>query len=330
MTTGPTPSREDVDRRAATAEAAPTAPANAAPAPLFTDPVFDGPTDPTVVHDPATGLWHLFYTQRRANQPDAGVAWVHGTDIGHATSPDGREWTYAGTCLGGSGDTWWAPEILRHDGRWHMYVTHLEGVREDWSGPAEIRHYTSDDLDAWTYRSTLGVDSERAIDATVHPLPDGGWRMWFKDERRESRIYAADSEDLFAWTPAGPAVTDQAQEGPAVFALGGVYWMVTDGWAGLLVHRSTDLEHWHRQPVPLLAGPGRRAFDEALGHHAMALTQGPDEAFLYYFTHPGGGRRSTVQVARLYVREGWLHCDRDEHFDYRPDPARTEALRGGA
>jgi len=321
MTTGPIPSPETL-----------AAPGSAAPAPLFTDPVFDGPTDPTVVHDPASGLWHLFYTQRRANQPDSGVAWVHGTDIGHATSPNGREWTYVGTQAGPDcerGNTWWAPEILRHDGLWHMYVTYLEGIREDWTGPAEIRHYTSEDLDAWTYRSTLDVDSERAIDATVHRLPNGKWRMWFKDESRESRIYTADSEDLYTWTPAGPAVTDQAQEGPTVFALGGVYWMVTDGWSGLLVHRSTDLEHWHRQPVPLLAGPGRRAFDEALGHHAMALTQGPDAAYLYYFTHPGGGRRSTVQVASLHVKDGWLRCVRDEPFAYRPDPAKTEPLRGG-
>ncbi|HEX2145946.1 MAG TPA: hypothetical protein VHG10_15715 [Glycomyces sp.] len=316
MTTGPTPSPEDFR----------------APAPLFADPVYDGPTDPTVVFDPDSGLWHLFYTQRRADQPGAGVAWVHGTDIGYATSSDGREWTYAGAAGGlgaGDGDTWWAPEILRHDGLWHMYVTYLQGVREDWTGPADIRHYTSSDLKDWDYHATLGVDSGRAIDATVHRLPNGKWRMWFKDERRESRIHAADSEDLFAWTPAGPAVTDQAQEGPTVFALGGVYWMVTDGWSGLLVHRSTDLEHWHRQPFPLLAGPGKRAFDEALGHHAMALTQGPDEGYLYYFTHPGGGRRSTVQVARLHVRDGWLRCDRDEPFDYRPDPAKTPSFRGG-
>jgi hypothetical protein len=316
MTTGPTQNPEDLR----------------APAPLFTDPVFDGPTDPTVVFDVESDLWHLFYTQRRANQPDGGVAWVHGTDIGHATSPDGREWTYAGTMAGpdcARGNTWWAPEVLRHDGLWHMYVTFLEGVREDWTGPAEIRHYTSEDLKDWAYRSTLDVDSERAIDATVHRLPDGKWRMWFKDERRESHIHTADSDDLFTWTPAGPAVVDQGQEGPTVFPLGGVYWMVTDGWSGLLVHRSTDLEHWHRQPFPLLAGPGRRSYDEALGHHAMALTQGPDDGFLYYFTHPGGGRRSTVQVARLYVRDGWLRCDRDEPFEYRLDPAQTPAFRGG-
>ncbi|MFC3493227.1 glycosyl hydrolase [Glycomyces rhizosphaerae] len=315
-----------------TVPTSPPASDHRAPAPLFTDPAFDGPTDPTVVFDPDGGLWHLLYTQRRANTADAGVAWVHGTGIGRATSPDGRKWTYTGTVdLPGAapGDTWWAPELLRHDGRWHMYATYLEGIREDWTGPAEIRHYTSADLQDWTYRSTLDLDSVRAIDATVHRLPDGKWRMWFKDETRESRIHTAESEDLFAWTPTGPAVTDQAQEGPTVFPLGGVYWMVTDGWSGLLVHRSTDLEHWHRQPVPLLAGPGKRAFDEALGHHAMALTQGLDEGFLYYFTHPGGGRRSTVQVARLHVRDGWLRCERDEPFDYRPDPAKAPAFRGG-
>jgi hypothetical protein len=324
MTTGPT--SPSTPPQAAPAED------HRAPAPLFADPVFDGPTDPTVVYDPEGARWHLLYTQRRANTSDAGVAWVHGTEIGRATSPDGREWTYQGTVSlpdTAPGDTWWAPELLRHGGRWHMYVTYLEGVREDWTGPAEIRHYTSPDLEDWALQSALDLDSVRAIDATVHELPNGKWRMWFKDESRESRIYTADSEDLSTWTPAGPAVTGQAQEGPTVFALGGVYWMVTDGWSGLLVHRSTDLEHWHRQPVPLLAGPGRRAFDEALGHHAMALTQGPDEGFLYYFTHPGGGRRSTVQVARLFVRDGWLRCERDEPFDYRPDPAKAPAFRGG-
>jgi hypothetical protein len=61
----------------------------------------------------------------------------------------------------------------------------------------------------------------------------------------------------------------------------------------------------------------------------LYLTQGADEGYLYYFTHPGGGRRSTVQVARLHVRDGWLRCDRDEPFDYRPDPAKAPAFRGG-
>ena len=301
---------------------------NPAPAPLLTDPVHGGPADPTVVYDPERAQWHLFYTQRRADQPDAGVRWVHGTAIGHAVSRDGREWTYSGA-LFGDGDTWWAPEILRHDGIWHMYVTHLEGVRTDWTGPAEIRHYTSTDLQDWTYRSTLDLDSERAIDAAVHRLDDGTWRMWYKDERRESHIHTADSTDLYEWRTAGAAVDDRGQEGPTVFELGGVGWMVTDGWSGLLVHRSTDLRSWHPQPMPLLASPGRRPYDEALGHHAMALPQGEDEAYLYYFTHPGGGRGSAVQVARLTVRDGWLRCDRDHPFEYLPDPARTPAFRGG-
>ncbi|GAB3220207.1 family 43 glycosylhydrolase [Glycomyces halotolerans] len=303
-----------------------------APAPLYTDPVFGGPTDPTVVYDPAGRRWHLFYTQRRADQPDAGVAWVHGTDIGHATSPDGREWTYEGTLAGPDcerGNTWWAPEVVRHDGAWHMYVTFLEGIRDDWTGPAEIRHYTSEDLGDWTYRSTIDLDSERAIDAAVHRLPDGKWRMWYKDERRDSHIYAADSDDLFEWKTAGPVLENRPQEGPTVFELGGVCWMVTDGWSGLPVYRSTDMRSWHPQPMPLLAAPGRRPYDEALGRHAMALPQGEDEAFLYYFTHPGGGRRSTVQVARLYVRDGWLRCERDHPFTYAPEPSIAPVFRGG-
>ena len=36
------------------------------PAPLFRDPIYDCPTDPTVIWNREEEQWYLFYTQRRA------------------------------------------------------------------------------------------------------------------------------------------------------------------------------------------------------------------------------------------------------------------------
>ncbi|MBM3311967.1 MAG: glycosyl hydrolase, partial [Candidatus Aminicenantes bacterium] len=73
------------------------------PAPLYRDPVFDGAADPSLIWNDAERAWWVFYTNRRANAPDAqdGVRWCHGTDIGIASSADGGlTWTYRGTAQG--------------------------------------------------------------------------------------------------------------------------------------------------------------------------------------------------------------------------------------
>jgi hypothetical protein len=304
-------------------------------APLFRDPVFDGAADPTLVLNRGSGHWWMFYTARRATADgEDGVAWVHGTDIGIAVSVDGgASWSYRGTARGlayePGRNTYWAPEVVWHNGLYHMYVSYLSGVRTDWTGPRHILHYTSLDLENWDFRSVLRLSSDRVIDACVWPMPTGGWRMWYKDEADNSRIHAADSRDLYNWRPTGPALGERAQEGPTVFAFGGSYWMVTDGWSGLLVHRSTDLTLWKPQERPLLADTGRRPGDEGVGHHAMALPQSEDRAYLFYFTHPGGGRTSAVQVAALTVGPEGLDCDRDAEFTLDLRPEHTPSLRGG-
>ncbi|MBC2906498.1 glycosyl hydrolase [Streptomyces cupreus] len=281
--------------------------------PAYRDPVHDGATDPTLVRHRTTGEWWMFYTQRRAGLKCEGVEWVHGTDIGVAVSTDDcRTWTYRGIARGLEYQpgrmTYWAPEVIADDdGTHHMYVSYLPGVRDDWLGDAHLLHYTSADLLHWEFRSLLDLDSDRVIDATVHPLPDGaGWRMWFKDERDDSRIHTADSPDLYTWTRTAPAATDQPQEGPTVFRLAGEYWMITDNWKGLSVYRSPDLENWTREPYQLLAATPE-------GHHAMVVEQGASAA-LWYFTadeDDPAGRRSVVRAARLEVRDGALVCDPD-------------------
>ncbi|WP_055523960.1 glycosyl hydrolase [Streptomyces graminilatus] len=298
-----------------------------ADAPLFRDPVFDGAADPVAVHHRESGEWWLVYTNRRATAPGPGVTWVHGSDLGVASSADGgRTWTYRGTLTGldteWGRNTFWAPEIIWHDGTYHMYVSYIRGVPDSWTGAARIRHYTSPDMLAWTYIGELDLGSDRVIDACVYPLPDGGWRMWFKDESRSSVTCAADSPDLYHWRPTGVVLDHRGHEGPNVFELGGHYWMIVDEWRGQGVLRSDDLTNWEHQGL-ILDSPGSRPDDGNIGLHADVLVQG-DTAYIFYFTHPGrpahdneddgtpATRRSSLQVAAARVVDGRLRCDRDE------------------
>jgi hypothetical protein len=299
-----------------------------APAPLFRDPIHDGATDPVVVRHRARDEWWMFYTARRATAPGPGVAWVHGSDVGVAVSTDGgTNWLYRGTVQGletGPGrDTFWAPEVLWAEGRYHMFVTHIRGVPDRWEGhDRTILHYVSDDLVGWEPRGACEVGSPRAIDAAVHPLPAGGYRMWFKDEEHGSHTYCADSADLETWGPARPVITDREHEGPNVFALAGRYWLIVDEWRGLGVYDSDDLDAWHRNGL-ILNAAGTRPDDADHGWHADVVVTST-AARVFYFTHPERSslppdgeesyrhRRSSIQVAGLRVVDGRLVCDRDE------------------
>lgn len=304
------------------------------PAPLYRDPIHNGATDPLLVFHRGERAWWLFYTARRADAPvQPGVAWVHGTDIGIASSRDGGlTWDYRGTAAGldieWGRHTYWAPEIIDDGETYHMYVSVVRGVPTSWGRGREIRHYTSGDLATWRYVSTLDLSSPRVIDAGVAARPDGGWRMWYKDEDHGSATWYADSDDLASWRVGGPAVTHAPHEGPCVFRLGGAWWMVVDEWHGLRVLRSEDLLTWQVHGL-LLDRSGSRTDDQGFGHHASVVTDGADEATIVYFTHPersepgqpgasetagdpGRARRSAVQVARLRVSGGTVVCDRDD------------------
>jgi hypothetical protein len=317
----------------ARAQARPVAGPRTPPAPLFRDPVYDGAADPSFIWNDAERAWWTFYTNRRANAPGAqdGVRWCHGTDIGIASSLDGRTWSYRGTAQGlefeAGRNTFWAPCLVEHSRVYHMFVAYVRGVPADWSGERHIVHYTSRDLVHWTFRSVLELSSSHVIDAFVYPKPSGGWRMWYKDEARGSHIYAADSEDLDRWAVMGPVVTSGAQEGPAVFWWRGAYWMLVERWQGMGVLRSDDLERWTEQPETILGVPGSRPDDADIGRHGEVIVQGPD-AYLFYFTHPFGPKdhaepgkhRSSLQVAKLELDGGRIVCDRNKPFDLELGP----------
>jgi len=305
-----------------------------APKPLFRDPVFDGAADPVVVWNARKNAWWMFYTNRRANAPGlSGVAWVHGCRIGIAESADGgAKWTYAGTAeielpkdVGGDEPTHWAPDIVTApDGMHHLFLTVVPGVFEDWQHPRTIAHLTSADLRHWKFHSALKLASDRVIDACVHRLPDGAWRLWYNNERDDKSIYFADSPDLNTWTDRGKCSGVAGRgEGPFVFEWRGKAWMLVDTWKGLGVYRSDDFLHWAGQPELLLAAPGHGADDGVNGGHPGVVVSG-DRAFCFYFTHPGRAgtinpeaknsaevRRSSIQVVELLEKDGQLTCDRD-------------------
>jgi hypothetical protein len=310
--------------------------------PLFRDPAGDGAADPVVVRNVELGRWWMFYTNRRANTPGLpGASWVHGTRIGIAESDDeGASWRYLGTAdielppdLGGAESTHWAPDIVRgDDGIYHMFLTVVPGVFEDWAHPRLIVHLTSSDLRSWRKARVVKLASDKVIDAALVHLPGGTWRMWYNNEADQKTIYYADSADLEHWTDRGRAMDDRG-EGPKVFFWRGTWWMITDVWRGLAVYRSSDTVHWERQPANLLEAPGLGADDQVKGGHADVVVSG-ERAFLFYFTHPGRRgahaeddgpeqRRSVIQVVELSHEGGWLEARRDA-------PTRIRLIAGSS
>ncbi len=297
-----------------------------APKPLYRDPVYDGAADVSTIYDQAQRHWTMFYTNRRATLkfPDPkDVAWVHGTPIGMAISTDGLKWRYKGQAQlpeACAGKTLWAPEMYRESGLYHMWVTVVPGIYSNWNGPRHIVHLTSTDLDHWTCSDRLDLGSDRVIDPSVIRLDNGAYRIWFKDERAGSRIFAADSSDLIHWTRQAAPVVYMAAEGPKVFRFKGYFWMIADAWKGLIVLRSTDALIWTLQADRILETPGKQLTDRSMGHHPDVIVNG-GRAFIYFFVQQDAEpetaadkwyrQRSAIQVGELTFKDGQLGVDRD-------------------
>lgn len=295
--------------------------------PLFRDPVYDGAADPAVVWDRANKKWLMFYTNRRASETSLpGVSWVHGTKIGIAESADGgATWKYTGTAdieYGKPDYTYWAPEIVERDGMYHMFLSIVPGIFNDWNASREIIHLTSGNLRKWKFESTLDLKSDRVIDASVIRLPDGIYRMWYKNERaKDGSLYYADSPDLEHWTTHGNAIPRVSGEGPKAFRWKNRYWMIVDVWKGIAVFSSDDCLQWTRQSENILKEPGILPTDQSKGGHADVIVSG-DRAFLFYFVHQDGKdaegkgpewkRRSVIQAVELKLQDGQIVCDRNQ------------------
>lgn len=286
------------------------------PKPLYRDPIYDAPTDPVLCFNTQEKKWFMFYTSRRATEPNTlGFTWVHGSRIGIAESSDGgATWKYRCNAeidytKGLTEYTYWAPEVIAHDSIYHMYLSFVSGVFADWNHPRQIIHLTSSDMIKWRFESVLDLKSDRVIDACVIRLPNGTWRMWYKDERAKMSLSYADSPDLYKWETRGNAISDRNGEGPKVFYWKDNYWMVADVWRGLGVWSSRDCLNWKPQEQNLP------------GSHGDVVVSG-DRAYLFYFTglgkenidpnDPYAKRRAVIQVAELEYKDGKLSCDIDK------------------
>lgn len=301
------------------------------PAPLFRDPIYDGPTDPVVIWNHKENCYFMFYTQRRSTAVHIGVSSIHGTAVGVASSPDGVHWLYRGTLnleYEPGQNTFWAPEVIYVNGVYHMYVSYVPGIPTNWNYTRRILHYTSSDLWNWQFERVLSLSSDRVIDACVYETEPGTYKLWFKDEVHQSHTYSAVSHDLYNWEVLGDEISDCAHEGPNVFKLGGKIFMITDTWDGLGVYTSDDFSHWVRQEKNLLKEPGTRPMDGQIGNHADVVVK-DEHAYIYYFVHPDYSKeqrstpgypftekeaRTVIQMAELTLKNGLLCCDRDKDF----------------
>ena len=300
-------------------------------APLFNDPIYNGAADPVIFWNRAERQWWIVYTQRMHTAPGPGVTSIHGSRLGIASSQDGHDWLYRGTLEGlefeHGHNTWWAPEILWHEDRYHMYVSYVQGMPINWNRPRSIIHYISMDGWAWKLESKLKLSSNRVIDACVAKTSDGVWRMWYKDEDHESHTYYADSADLFHWEPVGCAIYGDGHEGPNVFYFEDSWWLIADYWRGQRVFRSADCQSWKYAGM-ILDKPGSREDDQSVGNHADVIVLGCD-AYIIYFTHPlppsdwpQGTKlpheygRTSLQLGKLHRQGDTLVCDRDEVYDF--------------
>ncbi|WP_416148634.1 glycosyl hydrolase [Salipaludibacillus sp. HK11] len=299
---------------------------NMLPTPLYRDPIYDGATDPTIIYNNIEDKWWLIYTSRRASSQPIGHSWVHGSALGVASSSDGYEWTYRGTIpnldIEPGHNTFWAPEVIEYQGKYHMYVTYIQGIPTDWAGhERNILHYTSDNMWDWSFQSKLQLSSSYVIDAAIHPHPDGTWRMWYKDEAKNSSTWVAKSEDLYKWEVIGQVLDEYPHEGANVFFWKSYYWLIVDCWKGQVVYQSKNCDDWQEQTV-ILQEFGMREDDGDYGRHADVLVTDDEKAYIFYFTHPDvhgdmdeqsyASRRSSIQVGELSLENGIMTCHRNE------------------
>lgn len=305
-----------------------------APKPVFRDPVYDGAADPVVIWNPLEKKWWMYYTNRRATMTELpGVSWVFGTPIGIAESEDGANWKYAGVAYfpdlpaecGGKDATLWAPDIVKgDDGKWHMFLSVVPGIDTKWGLPGFISHLTSTDMRNWKYEKRLSQLGTRVIDSDLLQMPDGMWRMYYKDQTKYSHINMTESKDLYNWSDP-KEVLKISGEGPVAFQWKGFYWLIIDTWNGQTVHRSIDGNNWIVQPNgPLLPDDeGTGKDDVPNGLHANVVISN-NRVYMYYFTHPGRTgvdkkkdtfeqRRTSIQVVELKLNDaGWITVNRNK------------------
>lgn len=209
-----------------------------------------------------------------------------------------------------------------------MTVTFIPGIHPFWGGDCRLVFYKSKDLMNWKMVEEI-EGSHGCIDASVFPMPDGSWKMWYKSP--DSKTYTAVSKKLKNWKLTGECeIDDVGHEGSIVFYWKDRYWNIIDecnlGYVGLHCYESSDATHWKRNNT-ILDKPGKRTDDGDQGRHCDVVVIG-DRAFIFYFTHAGRKydargieieeptwdyHRTAIQIAELEIVDGKIICNRDKY-----------------
>ena len=312
-------------------------------APLFIDPNYHGSCDPEVIYNPGDQNWYLYYTARKGNAENTWLA----TPIGVLKSKNLVDWEFLGYCkfdgIGGKKDaeaTFWAPAIIAHNGKLHMFVTYKPDtlpLKGAWGGIGKIVHYETlndNPVDGWTKVADMHDTTMNTIDATVYK--DGEeFHVWFKGREKGSKkneLYQLVSKDLFSWESRGFSKSDVFnesvtgsgfEEAPYIFEWNKDKWLITDPHMGLFVYKGYDGDKWKFMGTILKEG-GNRKYDNSMARHcSVAVKDG--RAFLFYhvepwrdyegepiFRQPLENRRSVLQMAELELTDGCIYCDRDK------------------
>jgi hypothetical protein len=233
--------------------------------------------DPFVVR--ADGRYCLFFEIKRRNRwPAFGLrATEPRFDIGHATSTNGRDWTYEGVVLPAEEAEHTYPRVFEHDGQWLMVPSPAGRT------PNEFRVYRADPFpDAWALRHTA-LSGEVRIDPTPFEYRNGWYVVYQETDTYDVCLQYAD--DLFAdeWHehPASPLFSpggnDIAPGGRPLVGEAGVDLFFRRGTPGIVEHwRVTDLSPdglsmRERPTSPMVAGTGESgAWNGRNMHHVDA------------------------------------------------------------
>lgn len=322
--------------------AACTADGEAAPVPTPTGPVATEVelSGDLRTHDPALVVgedgepWYVFST---------GDQRVGLGSIQIRTSPDGREWTEAGTVWKASTrpewvyeqvpgvSNFWAPELVENDGTWYLYYS----ASTFGSNRSLIGLYTNTTLDpsdpayAWVdqgevWRSTPGETDYNAIDAGI--VEDAAGTPWMAFGSFWGGIQLVE----LSWPsgkpadPAAEAVTiasrreqPHAIEAPYLVARDGWFYLFvsrdaccqgTDSTYNMAVGRSREVTgpYVDREGVPLLEDGGTPLLatrGDRVGPGGQSVSAG-HLAFHYYDAALGGDFRLAIREL-AWDDDGW-------------------------
>lgn len=303
--------------------------------PLIVDPIWKSCKDGCLIFNPKEKNWWYFFMQIRPfslKEDREEVADHYGTRIGVSVSGDGVNWKYRGALTGLDRhpdlNTFWAPCIFwdEETGKFHAFISYIQGVHRTFAGHAKtINHYTSDDLERWTFEKGYNF-TEMNIDCTVHRLPNGKWGMWFKDEIHEQTGFA-EGNDLYSFQYLGPvqATAPVSLEGAEVFCWRGYYWLTGDDcptYAGCAVLRSGDGYHWTRVKNILNEDAGNGPYKK--GHHPEVVVVDDNTAYIYYWCWNADCQKmpsyfyGVTNVRRLAFTGDELQVDRqNENFEMK-------------